>query len=157
MSVAIGSLLANDQRLLDDLNLLPRDFDEEASRASVATSTDQAPALGTASSSVIVPSLSESSDISRSLQHGRTGGIPWFEEMVEGSRLGRLMRARRGMGVSDDQSTSIQWEFSEWHDDGTSSFVQQDSDSSGHSRSKGKRKRGGQAEVESEAPSKRAE
>ncbi|KAJ5131359.1 Glutathione-dependent formaldehyde-activating enzyme/centromere protein V [Penicillium bovifimosum] len=156
MSVAIGSLRAKDQRVLDDLNLLPSDFEEGASPADVATSSDLAPALGMASSSIIVPSL-ESSDISRSLHRGRTGGIPWFEEMVEGSRLGRLMRARRGMGVSDDQSTTIQWEFSEWHDDGTSDFVQQDSDSGGPSRPKGKRKRGGQADVESEAPSKRAE
>ncbi|KAJ5551848.1 Glutathione-dependent formaldehyde-activating enzyme/centromere protein V [Penicillium sp. DV-2018c] len=157
MSVAIGSLLADDQRLLDDLNLLPRDFDEAASRAGTPTPSDLAPALGTTSSSIIVPSPSESLDISRSLQRGRTGGIPWFEEMVEGSRLGRLMRARRGMGVSDDGSTSIQWEFSEWHDDGTSDFVQQDSDSGGYPRSRGKRKRVVQADVESESPSKRAE
>jgi hypothetical protein len=146
MSVAIGSLLADDQRALDDLRLLPEDFDEEAPRAGVSTSSDLAPASETASSSVIVPSSNEPPNISRSLQYGRTGGIPWFEEMVEGSRLGRLMRSRRGMGVSDDRSTSIQWEFSEWHDDGTSTFVQQESDSSGHSR--GKRKRVNQADAE---------
>ncbi|KXG46368.1 Glutathione-dependent formaldehyde-activating enzyme/centromere protein V [Penicillium griseofulvum] len=146
MSVAIGSLLADDQRALDDLRLLPEDFDEEAPRAGISTSSDLAPASETASSSVIVPSSNESPNISRSLQYGRTGGIPWFEEMVEGSRLGRLMRSRRGMGVSDDQSTSIQWEFSEWHDDGTNAFVQQESDSRGHSR--GKRKRVNQADAE---------
>jgi hypothetical protein len=59
------------------------------------------------------------------------------------------------MGVSDDQSTSIQWEFSEWHDDGTGGIVQQDSDSSG--RSRGKRKRAIQGDVEIEAPLKRNE
>ncbi|KAJ5970316.1 Glutathione-dependent formaldehyde-activating enzyme/centromere protein V [Penicillium vulpinum] len=145
MSVTIGSLLVEDQRALDDLKLLPQDFDEQTAHVGGSTSSDLAPATETASSSVVVPSSSDSSNISRSLQHGRTGDIPWFEEMVEGSRLGRLMRSRRGMGVSDDQSTSIQWEFSEWHDDGTSGFLQQDSDSSGHSR--GKRKRVNQVDA----------
>ncbi|KAJ5774959.1 Glutathione-dependent formaldehyde-activating enzyme/centromere protein V [Penicillium paradoxum] len=155
MSIAIGSLFSEDQRILDDLNLLPEDLDEEVPGANVSVSSALAPASETASSSIIVPSLSGFSDISRSLQHDRTGGIPWFEEMVEGSRLGRLMRSRRGMGVSDDQSTTIQWEFSEWHDDGTGNFVQQDSDSSGQSG--GKRKRASQADVEAESRSKRAE
>ncbi|KAJ6191339.1 hypothetical protein N7519_001360 [Penicillium mononematosum] len=122
MSVTIGSLLVDDQRALDDLRLLPRDFDEEA------------PPCGAV----------------------ERGGIPWFEEMVEGSRLGRLMRSRRGMGVSDDQSTSIQWEFSEWHDDGTGEgvFLQQDSDSGGYFRRN--RKRVNQADAEVESAPKRA-
>jgi len=157
MSISIGSLLIEDQRALDDLGLLPEDFDEEAPHAGVSTSSDLAPAH-TTSSSVIVPSFEDPTDfpdISRSLQRGRTGGIPWFEEMMEGSRLGRLMRSRRGMGISDDQSTSIQWEFSEWHDDGTGGTVQQDSDSGG--RSRGKRKRAMQADAQIESPSKRVE
>lgn len=156
MSVTIGSLLVDDQRALEDLRLLPRDVDDEDSHAGISTLSDLAPAEETASSSVIIPPSNDSADISRSLQHGRTGGIPWFEEMVEGSRLGRLMRARRGMGVSDDRSTSIQWEFSEWHDDGTGTggFLQQDSDSGGHFR--GNRKRVNQADAEIESPPKRA-
>ncbi|KGO74063.1 Glutathione-dependent formaldehyde-activating enzyme/centromere protein V [Penicillium italicum] len=156
VSVTIGSLLVDDQHALDDLRLLPRDFEDEDSRAGVPTSSDLAPALETTSSSVIVPPSNDSVDISRSLQHGRTGGIPWFEEMIEGSRLGRLMRARRGMGVSDDQSTSIQWEFSEWHDDGsgTGGFLQQDSDSGGRFREN--RKRVSRADADIESPSKRA-
>jgi hypothetical protein len=156
MSVTIGSLLGDDQRALDDLRLLPRDYDEEAPRAGISTSSELTPASETASSSVIVPPSNDSADISRSVQHGRTGGIPWFEEMVEGSQLGRMMRARRGMGVSDDQSTSIQWEFSEWHDDGTGTggFLQQDSDSGGHFRRN--RKRVNQADAEIESPPKRA-
>jgi hypothetical protein len=157
MSISIGSLLIEDQRALDDLGLLPEDFDdEEAPRAGVSLS-ERAPAQ-TTSSSVIIPSFEDSTsfpDISTSLQRGRTGGIPWFEEMMEGSRLGRLMRSRRGMGISDDQSTSIQWEFSEWHDDGTGGIVQQDSDSSGRSRAK--RKRVTRADAEIQSPSKRVE
>lgn len=156
MSVTIGSLLVDDQRALDDLRLLPQDDDEEAPPGGISTSSELVPGSDTASSSVVVPSSNDSVDISRSLQHGRTGGIPWFEEMVEGSRLGRLMRARRGMGVSDDQSTSIQWEFSEWHDDGTGTggFLQQDSDSGGPLRKN--RKRMNQSDAEIESPPKRA-
>ncbi|KAJ6078551.1 hypothetical protein N7467_008304 [Penicillium canescens] len=153
MSITIGSLLAEDQRALADLDLLPDDFDEEAPRAGVSASSALTPAEAP-TSSVIIPSFEEPK-ISRSFQHGTTRGIPWFEEMVEGSRLGRLMRSRHGKGVSDDQSTSVEWEISEWHDDG-SVFVRQESESSGGST--GKRKRVTQADVEeSESPSKRVE
>ncbi|KAJ5747070.1 uncharacterized protein N7511_008766 [Penicillium nucicola] len=153
MSIAIGSLLAEDQRALDDLNLLPDDFDDDAPRAGVVSTSTRAPAEAS-TSSVIIPSFEEP-QISRSFQHGTARGIPWFEEMVEGSRLGRLMRSRRGKGVSDDQSTSVEWEISEWHDDG-SGFVRQESEST--SRSTGKRKRVAQADVEEpESPSKRVE
>src|ERR1700712_695268 len=58
MSISIGSLLIEDQRALDDLGLLPEDFDEEAPRAGVSTSSDLAPAH-TPSSSVIVPSFED--------------------------------------------------------------------------------------------------
>lgn len=149
MSVAIGSLYAADQRALEDLNLLPGDSDEEVEEVP-STSSALAPVPET-SSPVIVSSFGNSPDISRSFRRGTAEGIPWFEEMVEGSRLGRLMRARRGKGVSDDQSTSIEWEVSEWYDDGTTA-IQQEHDSNGHAT--GKRKRGRVADVE--GPQKRA-
>lgn len=151
MSVAIGSLFAEDQRALGDLNLLPEESDEEEAEELLSTSSALAPAVETPSS-VIIPSFGISPNISRSFRRGTADGIPWFEEMVEGSRLGRLMRARRGMGVSDDRSTTIEWEISEWHDDGTVAIKQEDSDSNGHAI--GKRKRGRQADVE--GPQKRA-
>ncbi|OQD78382.1 hypothetical protein PENDEC_c001G00941 [Penicillium decumbens] len=145
MNVVIGSLVSEDQRVLEELGLLPEDFDEEESEAAPSSSA-LAPARDT-SSSVIVPSFGNLPGISRSFRRGTAGGIPWFEEMVEGSRLGRLMRARRGMGVSDDQSTSFEWEISEWHDDGTVGIAQDDSDSNSHST--GKRKRVQQVEAKS--------
>lgn len=138
ISVAIGSLFAADQRALEDLNLLPGDSDEEEVEEVLPTSSALAP-VPEKSSPVIVPSLGNLPNISRSVRRGTADGIPWFEEMVEGSRLGRLMRARRGKGVSDDQYTSIEWEVSEWYDDGTTA-IQQEHDSNGHAT--GKRKRG---------------
>jgi hypothetical protein len=148
MNISIGSLSSEDQRLLEELDLLPANSDEEESEAEPSSSALET-AMNT-SSSVIVPSIGDSG-ISRSFRRGTAGGIPWFEEMVEGSRLGRLMRARRGMGISDDQSTSFEWEISEWQDDGAGYLVQE-VDSSG--LSSGKRKRGQQ--VEAKSKSKRA-
>ncbi|CAI7587654.1 hypothetical protein N7533_006011 [Penicillium manginii] len=149
MSVSIGSLFSEDQRALEDLDLLPGDFDEEEDEDQVEAEVSGSfttPPLGT--SSVVVPSFTGTGHISRNFQHGRAGAIPWFEEMVEGSRLGRLMRSRRGMGVSDDQSTSIEWEVSEWHDDGSGGFLKQEESRSGGTTT-GKRKRGRQADKSS--------
>lgn len=138
MSIAIGSLFGEDQHILEDLDLLPEDM-EEASHTGVTTSAALVPhSSGVTSSSVIAPSLGNAPGISRSYRGGTMGGIPWFEEMVEGSRLGRLMRQRRGMGVSGDQSTSIEWEISEWRDDGTRAILQEDSE---NGQTTGKRKR----------------
>lgn len=40
-------------------------------------------------------------------------GTPWFEEMIEGSELGRLKR-RRGGGRSSDGKTIIEYEVTEF-------------------------------------------
>ena len=114
-----------------------------------ATSAAVAPS---SSSSVVVPTLG-TEPLTRSYRHGTMSGILWFEEMIEGSRLGRLMKGRRGMGVSDDDSTKFQWEVSEWHDDGSSGAMRQmQSSSSSYSHSSysspGKRKRGPRGDLE---------
>lgn len=49
-------------------------------------------------------------------------GVPWFEEMVEGSALGRIKR-RRGGGTSQDGRIRVEWEVVEFdggEDDGGS-------------------------------------
>ena len=40
-------------------------------------------------------------------------GSPWFEEMIEGSRMGRLKR-RRGGQISADGNTKVEWEVTEF-------------------------------------------
>lgn len=162
MSVAIGTLFGEDQRALEDLDLLPRESDEEEEededededeeQDDVEAEISSSALAPNSTSSVVVPSFGGTGEISRDFRQGRAGGIPWFEEMVEGSRLGRLMRARRGMGVSDDNSTSIEWEVSEWHDDGGGGFMRQEESHYGKT-STGKRKRGRQADLDS--PQKR--
>ena len=39
-------------------------------------------------------------------------GTPWFEEMIQGSELGRIKR-RRGGGTSSDGHTEVEWEITE--------------------------------------------
>ncbi|OOF95505.1 hypothetical protein ASPCADRAFT_207984 [Aspergillus carbonarius ITEM 5010] len=156
MSVSIGSLFGDDQRMLEDLELLPpespahsseeeNEEDEDNAEASErlaqvvvspATVQQEVP-----SSNVVIPS---GSSISRSYRQGTFGGIPWFEEMVEGSRLGRMMKTRRGVGISDDQSTTFEWEVSEWTSDGSGAQRQVGT----VAQAAGKRKRGQHTNVE---------
>lgn len=140
MSVTVGSLHGNDQRLLEDLDLLPDSSEEEETDAEAGPAEEQmtvTPSVQTRSSTAVAPSSTTEPRISRTYRQGTADGIPWFEEMIEGSRLGRLMKTRRGIGMSDDQSTRIEWEVSEWTNDGTGEVR---SASSVHAP--GKRKRG---------------
>ena len=50
-----------------------------------------------------------SSDAARRMEHR---GVPYFEEMIEHSRLGRIRR-RKGADVSSDGTTVVQWEIAE--------------------------------------------
>lgn len=145
MSVTIGSLFGDHQRLLEDLGLLPGSSDEETPE-NEDDQVEEVSRLSPAISSVPEPGLS------RQYRQGTAGGIPWFEEMVEGSRLGRLLKARRGMGVSDDQSTAVQWEVSEMrHGSDQGSY----SVSSSSSHVSGKRKDGPHAERETRSSRRR--
>lgn len=146
MSVSIGTLSREHQRALEDLGLLPEVIGEEKFVTGLAKSSAETSGSDIRPSAIVVPSLRET-DISRTFHRGTAGGIPWFEEMIEGSRLGLLMRQRRGMGVSHDKSTSIEWEVSEWRDDGSGGLLQESEDSNGQAT--GKRKRERQVDVES--------
>ncbi|OJI97101.1 hypothetical protein ASPVEDRAFT_67896 [Aspergillus versicolor CBS 583.65] len=142
MSVTIGSLYGEDQRLLEDLELLPQ-WEESESPGSTAEEeepTSSEVPVSKSSSTLVVPPDISTSDIARNYRHGTTDGIPWFEEMIEGSGLGKLMKRRRGAGVSDDQSTTIEWEVSEWTSTGSKS-----ESSSAHTA--GKRKRGEHTDI----------
>ena len=110
MSVTVGSLNGEDQSALEDLDLLPRD--SELSEALVPASTTVAPTA---------PSTSQVAhggpDFSIRHRTGTVHGIPWFEEMIEGSRLGRVGKRRRGVG--GDSSVHVEWEVTEWQDSHT--------------------------------------
>ncbi|RHZ59018.1 uncharacterized protein CDV56_101553 [Aspergillus thermomutatus] len=152
MSVTIGSLYGEDQRMLEDLNLLPESSDEggeaeeedgeaeekEEKKGVTVSPAEHTQALST-QATVVVPSSARGPALTRSYRRGTTRGIPWFEEMIEGSRLGRLMKKRRGVGVSGDNSTTIEWEVTEWGDEDPSEETQTGST---EARAAVKRKRG---------------
>ncbi|RDW90174.1 uncharacterized protein DSM5745_01949 [Aspergillus mulundensis] len=118
MSVTIGSLYGDDQRILEDLHLLPgleEPESPEPSESARQVSVTPVPSASRTSSLPVTVSPDVSTPgLATTYRHGTTDGIPWFEEMIEGSGLGRLMKTRRGAGVSDDRSTTIEWEVSEW-------------------------------------------
>ena len=45
--------------------------------------------------------------------------VPWFETLVQGSRLGRMRRTRKGGAQSRDGSVTVEWEIVEWDDGGS--------------------------------------
>jgi len=116
MSITIGSLSSDDQRLLEDLNLLPgADDTEDALEDPQVAVTRLSPLPFT----LTACSSTDTSGFSREFKGSLASGIPWFEEMVEGSRLGRLIRTRRTISIGNDQSTTIEWEINEWHEGDT--------------------------------------
>lgn len=137
MSVTVGSIFGEDQRLLEELDLLPADSTSEDLLPVQQPATLTTPSDLTSTASQIQPM--GNTRFSRSFREGATGGIPWFEEMIQGSQLGRVGKSRRGMGMSNDGSTSIEWEVSEWHDDGTGGSPDFESES-GSAGASGKRK-----------------
>ncbi|KKZ61114.1 hypothetical protein EMCG_04259 [[Emmonsia] crescens] len=145
MSVTVGSLFSEDQDALEDLDLLPADVDSDVEAGSAAaaaaaatpttataTATSPGPGPGTpvpvtstaaSASTQLAPRFIES-HVSVKHRFGVVNGIPWFEEMMQGSRLGRVGKRRRGVGISADRSTRVEWEVSEWHDDGSGPVVE---------------------------------
>ena len=65
----------------------------------------------------------EDTDVTRTGIGRELRGVPWFEEMIEGSELGR-MRRRRGEQTSADGKTKVEWEIVEFGgDDGESGLT----------------------------------
>ncbi|KAI1609073.1 hypothetical protein EDD37DRAFT_137810 [Exophiala viscosa] len=107
LNITLGSLVNDDIRALQDLELVPGDFDPDDVRPS-QTTTEQAPAT-----------QRDDQNLTRTGHNGQSGDLSWFEEMLDGSRLGRTHNIRRGVGVSSDGNTRVEWEVSEYVDDGT--------------------------------------
>jgi hypothetical protein len=107
MNIALGSLLGRDIQALQELDLLPEDVQPED------VPNPQQPAVQTP------VRQEETQGFTRPEPSGRAGGLSWFEEMLEGSRLGRTQNVRRGIGVSPDGKTRVEWEISEFLDEGS--------------------------------------
>lgn len=99
----MGSLLGDDIQALEDLNLLPDDTDIGALPSGDAAA-DTNPDSSVASTS---------NNATRVERYGTSGNLSWFEEMISGSALGRTQKTRRGMGLSADGTTRVEWEVTE--------------------------------------------
>lgn len=128
MNITLGSLRERDLLALEDLDLLPEDVDLEqvgrgkTERPIQAVSTTSAPTQLTASG---VDQLSHTS------RSGTSGGMSWFEDMIQGSQLGHHSKRRKGHGTSADGNTTVSWEISEYYEG-------DDDDAQASSRSKRK-------------------
>ncbi|ETN38072.1 uncharacterized protein HMPREF1541_07696 [Cyphellophora europaea CBS 101466] len=104
LSITLGSLLGEDIRALQDLDLLPDDVE-----ASLSNPDDPLE-----DSTVATTAQPDRALQRRSIHGGRLGDLDWFGEMIDGSRLGRTRKMRRGMGFTPDGTTQLSWEVSEY-------------------------------------------
>lgn len=110
MNITLGSLRDKDILALEDLELLPGDIDQDDTLHIPASSSKE---LSTNSMQELLPTSTDDDSVQAS-RSGTTSGISWFEDMIEGSRLGQHSKRRRGHGTSADGSTVVQWEISEY-------------------------------------------
>lgn len=105
IQLTLGSLCSEDLGDLEDLGLLPE--------------PDSAPQTPTD------PAMAAPEEGQLAVHSGRetVGNVPWFETMVEGSRLGNL-RTAKGSGQSRDGTVRVEWEIVEYTGDGGSDTPQ---------------------------------
>lgn len=96
INLTLGSLLREDIRDLEDIGLIPQDGDEDAPSESEA-----APAATPTTRTALQQSF----------------GVPWFDGLIEGSRLGNMRRSY-GTRRSRDGQTSIEWDIVEFSENG---------------------------------------
>lgn len=92
ISLTLGSLALSDLRDLEELGLLPKEALEDAQNDKQTIES-------------VIPHT-ENND-------GGEHGLPWFEAMVEGSRLGK-MRTSRVRRTAGDGRIKVEWEIREW-------------------------------------------
>lgn len=92
--LTVGSLLDEDQASLAALGYLPSgdSSDEDAGSAGPSSAARQGRVV---------------------VRGERAGGAPWFEELVEHTKLGRVKQQRGGV-ASRDGSVRVEWEVVEW-------------------------------------------
>ncbi|EHK41166.1 uncharacterized protein TrAtP1_004591 [Trichoderma atroviride] len=96
INLTLGSLLREDIRDLEDIGLIPQDGDEDAPSGGEA-----APAATPTKRTALQQSF----------------GVPWFDGLIEGSRLGNMRRSY-GTRRSRDGQTSIEWDIVEFSENG---------------------------------------
>ncbi|PHH68679.1 hypothetical protein CDD82_365 [Ophiocordyceps australis] len=98
INLTLGSLLREDLCGLEDMGLIPDDSEPDAREQE-----DQQEPAGH-----VAPA-------SRSTALRQSYGVPWFDGLVEGTRLGKMRRSQ-GIKRSPDGSVSVEWEIVEYTD-----------------------------------------
>ncbi|KAI1868154.1 uncharacterized protein JN550_006642 [Neoarthrinium moseri] len=117
--LTLGSLLTEDLHDLEEMGLLPSDDEDDA--------MDIVPTAPAASTSTQL--------IGRNFTH-----IPWFDSLLDGSRLGTA-HTTRGIRESRDGRVRVEWEVTEWTGNDNDDDVDAETEAS-ESSATGKRKRG---------------
>lgn len=118
--LTLGSLLTEDLHDLEELGLIPDESEQDT--------TDIIPTP--------IPTVTSSYNRESQLIGRDTTGIPWFESMITGSRLGNV-HTTRGVRESRDRRVRVEYEITEWTgDDGG------ETDDVPDTSATGKRKRG---------------
>lgn len=120
--MTLGSLLEESIQRLESLRILPEDDDEDGEGdgglvkgAQINDEEEHIPTNEESMGGVDGPGAEAKHDSAaaklpaRSMQNR---GLPYFEEMVENSRLGRIKR-QKGAQTSRDGRTTVQWEVVE--------------------------------------------
>lgn len=95
--MTVGSLLDEDQAALGELGFLPNGESSDEDFTDIAGPSRQNGAHAAIKS------------------EPQARGAPWFEDMVENTRLGRF-KHQRGGHSSRDGSVRVEWEVIEWTD-----------------------------------------
>lgn len=108
INLTLGSLLREDLRDLEDMGLIPDESDQEVQPAG-------SPLKSTA--------LRQSY------------GVPWFDGMVEGTRIGNMRRSQ-GVQRSQDGRVSVEWEIVEFTGEERPGSQDVDMESTNHGKRK---------------------
>lgn len=116
IQVTIGSLRRDDLGDLEDLGLLPESPVEEERFDIPARGGRQEE--GAASGTAATSESPAAASVAHPAGAHREIDIPWFDSIVEGSRLGGRLRTARGARQSADGSTRVEFEITEYTDEG---------------------------------------
>lgn len=131
IQLTLATLCDDNLRDLEDLGLLPSS--EDATPEDTEAEMEVAPAT-------------KQGAVTASASRGREyRGVPWFDSLVEGSRLGRMHR-RQGFNQSQDGSTRVEWEIMEWTEGDEEEEPSASSDDVDMLSNPGKRKRAERAD-----------
>ena len=117
MNVTLGSLLNESIEQLEVLKIIADNTDDGAGlvQGGNVDQEDHIPTNESQEGGVDGPPEAPDppGELSTMSQHSmQNRGMPYFEEMVENSRLGRIKRQRGGQ-TSQDGTTTVQWEVIE--------------------------------------------